>query len=62
MDRYYENVKTVHDAVARHVEAGDSLGTTLSAIDTELGEFAELPFYGFLMERTVTATYRALSR
>lgn len=61
LERYHENVRAVHDAVLAHVEAGDSLETTLSEIDAELGELTELPFYDFLKGRSVEATYRALS-
>jgi cyclase len=61
LDRYAENVRVVYDAVLQHVEAGDSLLDTLAAIDGELGEFAEAPFYSFLKKRTVEGTYKALS-
>jgi len=60
-ERYYDNVKTIHDAVLRHVEAGDSLEKTLAEIDGDLGEFAEMPFYGFLKQGCISGTYRALS-
>jgi len=61
LEKYHANVKAVHDAVARHVAAGDSLEKTMNEIDADLGEFAELPFYDFLKQRTVEATYEALS-
>ncbi len=60
-ERYYDNVKTIHDAVLKHVEAGDSLEKTLAEIDGDLGEFSEMPFYGFLKQGCISGTYRALS-
>ena len=61
LDRYYQNIRSIHELVRRHVRQGDSLETTLSRVDEELGEFARLPFYGFLKERTITGVYQALS-
>ncbi len=60
-ERYYDNVKAIHDAVLKHVEAGDSLEKTLEEIDGDLGEFAELQGYGFLKQGCISGTYRALS-
>jgi glyoxylase-like metal-dependent hydrolase (beta-lactamase superfamily II) len=60
-ERYYDNVKAIHDAVLKHVEAGDSLEKTLEEIEGDLGEFAELPFFGFLKQGCISGTYRALS-
>ncbi len=60
-ERYLENVQAIHDAVLAHVEKGDSLERTLADIDRELGEFADLPFYGFLKQSCISGTYRALS-
>ena len=68
LDTYHRNVKAVHDAVRRHVEAGDSLEETMAAIDAdadadaELREFRELPFYDFLKARTIEATYEAMKK
>lgn len=61
LEFYADNVRAVHDAVARHVAAGDSLEATMEAIDDELGEFTEVPFYRALKQRSVESTYRALS-
>ena len=61
LDDYAANVTAVLDIVRAHVAAGDSLEDTLAQIDGELGAYAELPFYGFLKQRTVEATYNALS-
>ena len=61
LDRYYQNIRSIHEVVRRHVRQGDSLETTLARVDEELGEFARLPFYGFLKERTITGVYQALS-
>ena len=60
-ERYYQNVKAIHDEVLKHVEAGDSLEKTLEEIDADLGDFAELPFYDFLKTGCISGTYRALS-
>jgi len=61
LDVYHDNVRAVHDAVRRHVDAGDSLEETMAAIDGELGEFTAIPFYEFLKPRSVESTYKALS-
>ena len=61
LDRYEANVRVLHDAVAAHVEAGHSLEQTMEAMDEELAEFKDLPFYDFLLPRSVQATYQALS-
>ena len=60
LDRYEANVKAVHDAVLKHVQAGHTLEQTLEAIDDDLGDFVDIPFYEFLKPRSVEATYRAL--
>ncbi|MEE8349197.1 MAG: MBL fold metallo-hydrolase [Acidobacteriota bacterium] len=61
LDRFYQNIRAIHDTVRRHVRQGDSLETTLARVDEELGEFAESPFYGYLKNRTITGVYQALS-
>ncbi len=60
-ERYYDNVKAIHDEVLKHVERGNSLEQTMASIDRDLGEFAELPFYSFLKQGCIGGTYRALS-
>ena len=60
-ERYYDNVKAIHDEVLKHVERGDSLEQTMASIDQDLGEFAELPFYDFLKQSCIEGTYLALS-
>ncbi len=61
LDRYYQNIRAIYEVVRRHLRQGDSLETTLARADEELGEFARLPFYGFLKERTITGVYQALA-
>jgi len=62
LTRYYDNVQAIQDLVLRHLERGDSLETTLSHSDQELGDFARLPFYGFLKERSISGVYNRLSK
>ncbi|MGE3275000.1 MAG: MBL fold metallo-hydrolase [Vicinamibacterales bacterium] len=59
--RYRASVQAVRDAVARRVAAGESLEQVLAGIDGDLGEFARLPFYGYLKTGCVSGTYRALA-
>ena len=61
LDVYLNNVKAVHNFVLKHIVAGDSMEKTLSFMDTELHPFTEVPFYHYLGERSVRATFEALS-
>ena len=54
--------QAIQDLVIRHLERGDSLETTLAQSDQELGDFARLPLYGFLKERSISGVYNRLSR
>lgn len=62
MQKYYDNVKRIHDVVQRHVDRGDTLDKTLAEADVELGEFAKLPFYNYLKKSCLTGTYTALTK
>jgi glyoxylase-like metal-dependent hydrolase (beta-lactamase superfamily II) len=59
--RYRANVAAIHHAVAARVARGESLEEVLEGIDGDLGDFTELPFYGYLKRSAVTGTYRALT-
>ncbi len=59
LEYYYDNVAAIYHAVALRAARGESLDQVLAGIAQDLGPFAELPFYHYLEEATISATYRA---
>ena len=61
LDAYLANLKAIYAAVSLRVARGESLEQVLDGIDEDLGDFAELPFYGYLKGSAIGGTYRALT-
>ncbi len=61
LQAYYQNVGAIYHAVATRVARGETLEEVLAGIDSDLGAFAELPFYGYLKASAISGTYRALT-